>query len=245
MHRPTILVLAVAALSVAAVGSASSADLQRPIYKAPPAPPAPPPFYNWTGFYGGVNVGGSWGRQKVTAAGAGATVTHSDHLNGVIGGGQIGYNFQFAGPWVFGFETDFQGSGEKTNTGLTAPGFNLTYQNQLQWFGTARGRVGYALGDRGTWLPYVTGGLAYGDTKLSGTQTLPLPTTGFNRSNTRVGWTAGAGVEWAFAPQWSAKAEYLFINLDRDPTIVVTPTTTLTTGHFTDNIGRVGVNYHF
>jgi outer membrane immunogenic protein len=243
MHRPTILVLAAAALSVAA-GNAAGADLQRPIVKAPPAP-LPPPMYNWTGFYGGVNLGGSFGRQNVTATRPGTTVTHADHLNGVIGGGQVGYNWQWGGPWVFGFETDIQGSGESKSSTLAAPGFNLAYQNKLEWFGTARGRVGYALGDRGTWLPYVTGGLAYGESKISGSQTLPAPTAAFSRSDTRAGWTVGAGVEWAFAPQWSAKLEYLYVDLGKDPTIAVTPTTTITTGHLTDNIARVGVNYHF
>jgi len=245
MRRPIILVLATAVLGAAAIGSAAGADLQRPYVKAPPAP-LPPPMYNWSGFYGGVNVGGSWGRQNVTATRAGAAaLTHGDHLDGVIGGGQIGYNFQMYGPWVFGFETDIQGSGEKTSAGFAVPGFNLNYQNELQWFGTARGRVGYALGSQGTWLPYVTGGLAYGESKINGTETLPTPATAFTRSDTRAGWTVGAGVEWAFAPQWSAKAEYLYVDLGKDPNILVTPTTTLTTGHLTDNVARVGVNYHF
>lgn len=247
MHRPAILVLAAAALSAAAVGSASSADLQRPIYKAPPAPPAPPPpaFYNWSGFYGGVNIGGSWGRQTVTAARPGVAVSHSDHLNGVIGGGQIGYNWQFGSPWVFGFETDIQGSGERRSFAFAVPGFDLAYENKLEWFGTARGRIGYALGDRGTWLPYVTGGLAYGESKISGSETLPGPATAFSMSNTRVGWTVGGGLEWAFAPQWSAKAEYLHVDLNKDPSIAVTPTTIITTGHLTDDVARAGVNYHF
>jgi len=244
MHRPTILLFAAAALGIAAAGGAAGADLQRPIYKAPPAP-LPPPMYNWTGFYGGVNVGGSWGRQHVTATQAGTSVTHSDHLDGVIGGGQIGYNWQFNGPWVLGFETDIQGSGESTNAALAAPAFGLSYKNSLEWFGTARGRLGYALGSQGTWLPYVTGGLAYGESKINGSETLPAPATAFSRSDTRVGWTVGAGLEWAFAPQWSAKVEYLYIDLDKDPNIAVTPLTTLTTGHLTDNIGRVGVNFHF
>ena len=99
--------------------------------------------------------------------------------------------------------------------------------------------MGYALGDRGTWLPYVTGGLAYGESKINGTQTLPAPVTAFSMSNTRVGWTVGAGVEWAFAPQWSAKAEYLYVAL---------PTTTLIlvdSVKFNTSLVRAGLNWKF
>ena len=223
------------------LSGAAAADLApTPYVKAPP----PPPMYNWSGWYVGLNVGGSWGHQDTTLDGFG---TNSLSLDGVIGGGQLGYNWQGLGsPWVFGIEADIQGSDEHNNNGTFAGiGSAIAYQQKFEWFGTVRGRVGWVTGYEGRWLPYVTGGLAYGESKINGAQTLPGPATAFSRSDTRVGWTVGAGLEWAFAPQWSAKVEYLYIDLDKDPNIAVTPTTTLTTGHLTDNIGRVGVNFHF
>ncbi len=244
------------------LGTASAADLSRPVYtKAPPAPPLPV-AYNWTGFYLGVNVGGSWGRQDVTFNSPAAIITDSTHIDGVIGGGQIGYNWQGAGsPWVFGLEADIQGSGQKGNGAFATPaiprfctlapcgpipGDSIAYEDKLEWFGTVRGRIGYAIGDQGTWLPYITGGLAYGENKISGSGTLAGgAATAFSMSDTRVGWTVGAGIEWAFAHEWSAKLEYLFMDLGSDPTIVLSPTTTITTGRLTDNIARVGVNWHF
>ena len=234
-------------------GVASAADLPVKV-KAPP----PPVYYNWTGVYAGVNLGGSWGRQCAEIFDGGIPVASAcDHMNGVIGGGQIGYNWQFA-PWfgwgngtVLGLEGDFQGSSEKTDdnfgfagftsAGTTFPAVSGTFTDRLQWFGTIRGRAGIAF-DR--WLPYVTGGWAYGH------RTLDIG--GFSTSNTLTdGWTVGGGFEWAFWQNWTAKFEYLYIDFgNRDPDItglVFPPPTslTLTTGHLRDHIARAGVNYKF
>src|SRR5690349_7400044 len=251
-------VLAAVLANLATLGIASAADL-RPITKAPPIAPLPVAF-NWTGFYIGVNVGGSWGHQDVTFDSPAAIITNRDHINGVIGGGQIGYNWQGPGsPWVFGIEADIQGSGQKKSNSFdtpntlfcgiacfVVPGNSIAYEDKLEWFGTVRGRIVYAIGDRGTWLPYITGGLAYGETKIDGSGTLAGGTTvAFSLSDTRVGWTVGAGIEWAFADRWSAKLEYLFMDLGSDPSIALSPTTTITTGRMTDSIARVGVNLRF
>ena len=251
------------------IGAASAADLPRPIYTK--APPPPPPMYNWTGFYVGVNVGGSWGHQDITGAGSNIlgsfVTTNSNHVDGVIGGGQIGYNWQGAGsPWVFGLEADIQGSGQKADGTLSAPGgiipvfvappiivppSSVTYADKLDWFGTVRGRIGYAFGDQGRWLPYITGGLAYGENKISGSGTVGnslggLTPVAFSQSKTDIGWTVGAGIEWAFWDKWSAKLEYLYMDLGDSQTIALTPVAaTLTTNHLTDNIVRVGANLHF
>lgn len=242
--------ICVAALLVGAwtCGAASAADLSRPLYTKA-APIAVPMAYNWTGFYVGANVGGSWGRQDTRFDSTTVSIINSNHLDGVIGGGQIGYNWQLGSPWVFGIEADFQGSGQKHSdvlASLAGGTTSLSYENKLDWFGTVRGRLGYAIGDRGTWLPYITGGLAYGDSKISGSGTV-LGTTAvaFSQSDTRVGWTIGAGIEWAFADRWSAKLEYLYMDLGHDPAIALTPTTSITTGRLTDNVARVGVNLHF
>ncbi len=228
------------------LGAASAADLSRPmITKAPP----PPPMYNWTGFYIGANVGVSWGSQDVTLNAPTAVITNSNHLDGVIGGGQIGYNWQGMGsPWVFGLEADFQGSGQKGDGSFaiaTTPATGIAYEDKLEWFGTVRGRIGYAMGDMGTWLPYITGGLAYGQGNINGSGSTAGTAVAFNTTTTYVGWTAGAGLEWAFAPKWSAKIEYLYMDLGNGPTIALSPGFALTTGRLTDNVARVGVNYHF
>jgi len=247
----TRLCVAGALATVWTLGAASAADLPRPIYtKAPPAPV--PLMYNWTGFYAGVNIGGSWGHQDSTLTAGAVAVANSNHIDGVIGGGQIGYNWQGLGsPWVFGLEADFQGSGQKAdNTFAIAgvPATSIPYEDKLDWFGTVRGRIGYAIGDQGRWLPYITGGLAYGETKFSGSGTvggLVATPVAFSQSSTNVGWTVGAGIEWAFWDKWSAKIEYLYMDLGNGPTIALTPTSAITTGRMTDNIARAGVNFHF
>ncbi len=218
-------------------------------------------MYNWTGFYLGVNIGGSWGHQDVSLVTPGTTLTNSMSLDGVIGGGQIGYNWQGTGsPWVFGIEADFQGSGQKADGSFALPAVVCTpgavacfpvpasaiaYENKLEWFGTVRGRVGYAMGDMGRWLPYITGGLAYGDARINGAGNLGATAVAFDSTNTYVGWTVGAGIEWAFWNNWSAKVEYLYMDLGNGPTIPLTPAASITTGHLTDNIARVGVNLRF
>jgi outer membrane immunogenic protein len=235
------------------VGAASAADLPAQFYtKAPP-----PVVYVWTGFYAGLNLGGSWGDQRnslrSTATGA-ALLTNSLDLDGVIGGGQVGYNWQF-NRWLLGIEADIQGSGQRAGGAFATPaalvcgvacvlvpGDSVAYQDKLDWFGTVRGRVGWVM-DR--WVPYVTGGLAYGQGTIGGTATVGGVATAFNTSKDYVGWTVGGGAEWAFADRWSAKVEYLYIDFGRGPTIPLSPALNITTGHMTDNIGRVGVNFHF
>jgi outer membrane immunogenic protein len=224
--------------TVFGLGGAAAADLPRaPYVKAPP----PPLMYNWTDWYVGLNVGGSWGHQHATLDGFG---TNSQNLDGVIGGGQIGYNWQGLGsPWVFGIEADIQGSDEHNNNGALGP---IAYQQKLDWFGTVRGRVGYAVGYEGRWLPYITGGLAYGENKVNGNGIILPFAVAFSGSNTNAGWTVGAGLEWAFGGQWSAKVEYLYMELNNGQTFALVPgVTNFTTGHMIDNIGRVGINYHF
>jgi outer membrane immunogenic protein len=248
------------------VVTAHAADLGPMVTKAPPAPI----YYNWTGFYLGVNLGGSWGHQSADLFEGGEDVFGaSTNPNGVIGGGQIGYNWQFynnwgwGNAWVLGLEADIQGSGQRDTRdfdflvpALSPDSFAGSVEDKLEWFGTVRGRVGIAF-DRV--LPYFTGGWAYGNRKFDGTVTaftpggVPIASTAFSTSsNLSNGWTVGGGVEWAFWDHWTAKFEYLYIDFgnrnDNDGNfIVVTPTNTfgITTNHFTDNIARAGVNYKF
>ncbi|HTT47504.1 MAG TPA: outer membrane protein [Pseudolabrys sp.] len=250
------LVLALLA-SIAVVGTAAAADMpvKAPVYKAPVV--APP--YNWTGFYVGLNAGGSWGSQEndlVTVPGGVTLLSNSDNLDGFIGGGQIGYNWQI-NQFVLGVEADFQGSGQKADGSFlipfipaivapAVPGLTANYTDKLEWFGTVRARAGYTW-DR--WLAYVTGGWAFGHGTLSGTgTTTPAGTVlAFSTSQDYSGWTIGGGLEWAFADHWSAKAEYLYIDFGNGPTVVVNTAGSLAiaSGRMTDNIARLGVNYHF
>jgi outer membrane immunogenic protein len=248
--------LAATAFVATSLVAAQAAEL--PV-KAPPAPV----YYNWTGPYLGLNLGGSWGHQSgelFDKAGLGI-FGFKDNPDGVIGGGQIGFNWQFA-PWfgfgtgtVLGLEADIQGSSERGSNsfdGLVgAVPVTGSFGDKLEWFGTVRGRAGIAF-DRV--LPYVTGGWAVGNRKLSGEVTVDGVETLFSAAGSNLsGWTVGGGIEWAFWDHWTAKFEYLYIDFsDRDnnnaifgPSVVGVSPFSLTTDHFIENVARVGVNYKF
>ena len=198
------LLLTSVALTALFGGSAFAADL-RPAYKAAPLPP---PVYSWTGIYWGVNVGYSWGEAKndVTLLGVG-TVSGSQKMDGVIGGFQAGYNYQF-GAWVWGFETDIQASGQKG--GETFPGVlpltTVSTDHKLDWFGTSRSRLGFLATPNV--LLYGTAGVAYGEVKDSATvNVVGVGSATSTFKDLKAGWTAGAGIEGAFGGGWSAKLE--------------------------------------
>ncbi len=177
---------------LAMVSLANAADLPRPMYTK--APPIATPYYNWTGFYVGINGGGGWGSSSWDSVGGFDT-------SGAMVGGTIGYNWQ-TGPWVLGLEGDIDWANIKGSTAVaTCLGGNCTTQNN--WLGTARGRVGYSF-DR--WMPYLTGGAAFGDVQASN--------PGFTgMTSTQLGWTVGAGVEFAVVNNITAKVEYLHYDL--------------------------------
>jgi len=250
--------------SFAAIQSASAADL------ALKAPPPPPIVDQWTGWYVGLNLGGSFGRSSTTYTGTGVgfvPFTTSQHLDGVLGGGQVGYNWQFNRNWLIGLEADIQGTSERGTANLAtivvppiigtfAPGtagFTSvgTLAQSLPWFGTFRARLGAE--PSSNWLLYVTGGLAYGEIR-STLNTTTVTTTGVvtassaTVNNTRAGWTVGAGSEWMFAKQWSAKLEYLYMDFGHFTDAFLGTgsfATVAINSHVTDNVVRAGVNYHF
>jgi len=264
-----VILGSVAALAM--VTAASAADL--PV-KSPPPAPVMAPVWNWTGFYIGINGGYSWGRSSrdlnffnplngvvlATATGAGRD------LNGGVFGGQLGYNWQTAN-WVFGIETDAQWTGQKGSTTVLCPvagcfptavapgtGVAAALTDKLEWFGTFRGRGGVLVTP--SVLLYVTGGLAYGsvqtDVGLSGFTANGTPVTIVgSRSSDKLGWTVGGGIEAMFAGNWSAKLEYLYMDLGSISNSVVLPTAAgfplgaNVTSRVTDSIIRAGINYHF
>jgi outer membrane immunogenic protein len=293
MFRRTLLASVGA---IALTGSAAfAADL--PSRAPPPVYLPPPPVFTWNGLYIGINAGYTWSDHNTVstttadafgnpalgggpafgvASAALATASVPARVDGFIGGGQIGYNLQFANSFVVGIEADIQGiaasngstlaSSQVSVTGFPANPIdqNLSSRRRLDYLGTVRGRLGFTFTP--TFLVYGTGGLAYGQTVASTSITqvvesapaLPNSYSSFGSfSNTRVGWTAGGGLEWLFAPNWSVKAEYLYYDLG-SVTYGLSPLqnfntagTLFTSGapvsrtRFNGHIARAGLNYHF
>jgi outer membrane immunogenic protein len=195
-------------LATTMAGTAAAADIQRgpaPYYSA-----APTSSFNWTGAYVGANAGYQWG-----------DITNSRvSPSGLEGGLQGGYNWQ-SGQFVYGAETDLQITGADDTFAL--------YKFSNPWFGTLRGRAGFAYNNM---LFYGTLGLAYGGLKGE--------FGGLTEDKTHMGWTAGLGMEIGFAPNWSAKMEYLYMDLSNRAYSI----TGVTNGYEASMI-RFGVNYHF
>jgi outer membrane immunogenic protein len=232
-------------------GQALAADL--PPAPAPRAPAAYVPttavVYNWSGFYIGANGGYAFANGDATYTATtpfltGGTLASGD-LNGGFVGGQAGFNWQ-TGALVLGIEGDWQWAWQETNNGTgTACGttFTCTANHKVNWFGTARGRIGGAF-DRV--LLYATGGGAW----MNVTSQFNVGTASvFDQSSTLGGWTAGAGVEVAFSENFSAKLEYLYISVSdftASGTIPVPAGGTLTeTTTITNNVIRAGLNFRF
>jgi outer membrane immunogenic protein len=263
VKRISACMLALLALLIATPWSSTkAADLP---YKAPP----PVPWYDWTGFYIGLNGGYSWGNSSTNFTGAGVTpFSTSQSMDGWLGGGQIGYNWQYNRNWLLGVEADIQGTGQRgsavdpsVTTGGCPVGVNCiaalpltvtsgTSGQSLPWFGTARLRLGVEPTDH--WLLYITGGLAFGE--VDSTETISATTSGTvttvvsNANNTRLGWTVGGGSEWVLTGAWTAKLEYLYMDFGTftDTFTGTGAYSSLTaSSHVTDNILRVGLNYHF
>ena len=245
------------ATSSLAFSSARAADL--PAYPYPP-PAGAPAVYSpivpgpWTGFYVGGNLGYGWtntiGDYTLTGNGFAATdpfVASAVNLQGAIGGLQLGYNWQ-TGNFLIGGEADIQGSGQnQTFNYICGAACTVSQNAKLDWFSTFRGRAGIAIKDV---LFYGTGGFAWthSDNAFSGTFG-GIPTSLANISRDSWGWTAGGGIEWMFWYGWSAKVEYLYLGNTAASNIVPIPAasgagTILSTANASDNIVRVGVNYH-
>jgi outer membrane immunogenic protein len=235
------------------------------------APPVAAADSGWSGWYAGVNGGYAWdhasgslvafsttpaGNNFAPAVAAGGTpgFLGAKHEGG-FGGGQLGYNWQIA-KWLVGFEADIQGAGIGQTSTISFPGGGgilpsvSTGRDHINWFGTFRGRVGVTANRV---LYYATGGLAYGGISSSVTNLFTPGVAGSfagSSGTTSIGWAAGAGVEWSFAPKWSLKGEYLHVDLGHSNTTLFDPVNfpgafaTYRFSHAFDSV-RVGVNYHF
>lgn len=257
----------------------SAADLAaRPYTKAPPIAP----IATWSGFYVGGNLGWGWARTDYTATSDGTSggvpfaVTTAGSItgapprrdsNGFLGGGQFGFNYEFAPQWVAGLEVDADASdiaGSNISCSFVA-GVKTGCSNsdsKIDSFGTLRGRFGYAIDNV---LLYGTGGFAWAHSKSNstpfcsgagcpGVSAFPVVANTVTTSGTFYGWTAGAGAEWRFLPNWSLRGEYLHLQFDHigttgSGTETIGGTPVVYTFHASSNIGvdvvRVGVNYMF
>jgi outer membrane immunogenic protein len=206
------------------------------------APPRQEPIYepvrernafNWQGLYFGANAGYGWGNDN--AASYNGDFGGNGNLNpsGWMGGGQIGYNAQFN--WlVLGLEADLQGADISDSTALDSGGFT-SVKTDIDWFSTLRGRIGYAAGPT---LIYFTGGWAFADLD----QSVSSPTASISKDEIASGYTVGGGLEWQFAPNWSLKTEYLYVDLGDQK--LTGPSGTYTTDTDFHTV-RAGVNFHF
>lgn len=237
----------VLALALGAAPAAHAADMA--VRMPMKAQPMVAPMYNWTGFYIGAHVGGAFSRADavttVTAGGAFSSAGNS-RRDAFIGGGQLGYNWQVTPNWVLGIEADVSAANLDNGYTGVAGATSALYTQEIDVLGTVRGRLGY------TWnnaMLYATGGYAWAVTDIARTQLtgltgLATPGTLERIERTMSGYTVGAGLEYGFAPNWSAKAEYGFVDFDRDG--VDFPLSARTTTFDTEiHTVKVGLNYRF
>jgi outer membrane autotransporter protein len=200
-------IAAFTAVAVALCFPADAADLRVRPYGKAPAPPAPM-IYNWTGFYVGANFGGAFTREDVATP----LGTFSTDPSGVLGGVQIGYNYQLSPNWLLGIEGEFDWTSAQGTTNFASPITAFSSSSDHNWYGTLNGRLGYV---QGAWLYYVKGGGAWmnADYRLVVNSGLGGAAS---ISPNRNGWTIGAGAEYMLSPQWSAKLEYSYLDFGRN-----------------------------
>jgi outer membrane immunogenic protein len=265
--RKLLLAGVFAALGLSGVAQAADLPVE-PVYKGGPLIV---PVYDWTGFYLGISGGYSRGNASNAYTFTGiASVGGSTRMDGGVFGGQAGFNWQATPSFVVGFEADLQGTwqnGSDSPPGVPGVCIPITLacivatdtvavDQKLRWFGTARARAGFL--PWGHVMLFVTGGAAFGEvesnatitnigTSIFGTTSTAAITSG-TAINTRAGWTVGGGSEWVLSGPWTAKLEYLFVDLG-----TVTNTfigggalpTVVASSHVRDNIVRIGINYRF
>ena len=225
--------LALVALAALGAAPAVGADLgARPYYNKAPAYAAP--IYTWTGFYIGGHLGGAFSGSNDFSG-----LVLSDSSARLLGGVQAGADWQFAPNWVVGLEGQYSWLG-KGNLTATFPG-GFIYNNDQRGLGSITGRIGYTWGPS---LVYVKGGYAYSDNR----ETLTfggVPIAFVLNGNHSNGYTVGAGVEYMFAPNWSAKAEYMYYDFGSARFTAPAPLVPYGNFHNDDHTLKVGVNYRF
>ena len=242
--------LAASAFALSGV-TALAADL--PIRAPAPAPLLALAPFSWNGFYVGLHAGYGWTRGDTVGihsiGGGGAFLGNigSADPKGFLGGGQIGYNFQY-GSIVYGIEGDasFTRRSASATGAFIVPPITVTVRERENWFGSIRGRLGVAA-DR--FLFYVTGGVGFTNVRSSGTVFAAVPGSPFNvsQSKTRIGWVGGAGVEYAFTNNFTARVEGLYYDVRkyRVSTNKFFGNSVFTEATPSHALVRLGVNYKF
>lgn len=246
-----VLGLIGAAVMLAGPALAADMNVKAPLYKAPPMVPV----FSWTGWYIGGNIGYGWGE------GTSPSVTSPNFTfnqgafpslspKGVIGGGQIGYDWQVNPSWVIGLVADFQGaditaSGTRNVVNLQGVPGTTSLSEKLDFLGTVRARAGWAVNN---WLFYGSGGLAYGDVRS--TVSFNVPANGIldsgSHSDTRAGWAAGGGVNYAMTPNWILGVDYIHYDLGHTSVTGVGAATSITASQkVSGDVVRGVINYKF
>lgn len=235
------LLAATALTAMTAVASAS--DLPRR-YSPPPAPAAAylPPAFTWTGFYVGANAGGAVaGDIKTNVSTPFGSAHDSVSTGGFLVGGTVGYNYQFHPNWVVGVEGDIGYADVQARSSGNAPGYSYNTKAGIDgYFGTIRGRIGYATGQ---WLFYGTGGWAFAQGKTSTSELGAGYASSVSADRDLSGYVVGGGVEYAVSQSLSVKAEYLYADFDKKR--VVLPGIASASVSQDTHLLKVGVNYRF
>jgi outer membrane immunogenic protein len=232
-------VVLAALCSTALMSAAQAADAKMPYTKAPqPAAQA----FSWTGVYAGGNIGYGWGTTSFDGSNT------SLNPSGVNGGGQVGYNYQID-HFVLGAEADFQGADHHDGVSAGGLGLNASLEAKSDWYATIRGRVGWAFGQ---FLPFVTGGIAFADSKLDINATGTGGAFTGSASHTLTGYAVGGGLEYAITNNWTIRGEYLHLGFDDNtynllvtgPGVSITVPAALKAKSDFD-VARLAVNYKF
>jgi outer membrane immunogenic protein len=243
-----LAVLASASLLTGIVQTASAADM--PLKSPPRVTP-----YSWTGFYIGAHLGGGWGTSSTVLAAiptiglpAGFPLS-TTHPRGILGGGQIGANWQ-SDKFVFGVQGDFSGANLTDTVPCTLLGNPFTCSDKTNWLATVSARLGVVINER--FLAYVKGGAAWEHAKYSLNDPLGVvfpAGSSFSSTDTRLGWLVGGGGEYAFTNNWSVFVEYNYLDFGsrNESSFIPAPVGAIVTGSLTDKIHVVkgGLNYKF
>lgn len=227
--------LATAALVALGSASAVAADLPARTYTKAPAYVAP--VYNWTGFYVGAHIGAGFrDNNNLNLPG----FSSGGNSASFLGGGQVGYDYQFAPNWLVGIEGQFSGLADNRRTFANPALSSIT--DRTDWLASVTGRLGYTWGPT---LLYAKGGVAFRDNNGLAVAVAGVPAA-FAASRNDTGYTVGGGLEYMFAPAWSAKVEYQYYNFDNVNVVSAAPFAAPGATYRDDlHTVKVGVNYHF
>jgi outer membrane immunogenic protein len=231
MTIKTTLLSAAAVIALAA--PAAAADLQpRPYTKAPVMAPVQAPIFNWTGFYVGGHIGGAFAGDN----------NIEDNGGRFFGGVQGGADYQFANNWVLGIEAQYSWMASNNGGGVIFPVTGTTAFQDTRGLGSVTGRLGYAFGPT---LLYAKGGYAWRNSNLDLLTAGGLPAAYTTSGSRNDGYTVGAGLEYMFAPNWSAKLEYQYYKFG-DTTFTGGPADVIGTSFRNDeHTVKAGLNYRF